>query len=900
MAFEFQGSTFLPSSSSTTWLPYNPTRTYFSCKRAKLDGLLSSWGNSRKRCLIRAVLSEKNDSSLNPSFIGFKKSYLQLCRKRNLSPFASADESVTVNGSPQASTSSDVEKMRIRLDDSRKQDCNDGLVQSLHDAARNFELAIKEHSASSKMRWFSTAWLGMDRNAWVKSLSYQASVYSLLQAACEISSRGDNRDKDVNVFVERSLLRQSAPLESLIRDKLLAKQPETYDWFWSQQIPVVTASFVNYFEQDPRFSAATALDGRGLSMDSGSTSVSLLMLALACLAAITKLGPAKVSCPQFFSIIPEVSGRLMDTLIEYVPISEAFESIKSIGLRREFLLHFGSRAAACRVKNDWGAEEVIFWVGLVQKQLQQAIDRERIWSRLTTSESIEVLEKDLAIFGFFIALGRSTQSFLSANGFEVLDDSLGSFIRYLIGGSVLYYPHLSSISSYQLYVEVVCEELDWLPFYPNNPGYLKPSDGHMNKREGPPNVEAIPQALDVCAHWIECFIKYSKWLESPSNVKAAKFLSVGHTKLTECMEELGIMKNEMLERNANISLEKSGSSNSSTTKRETESFDKALESVEEALKRLEQLLQELHLSSTNSGREHLKAACSDLEKIRKLKKEAEFLEASFRAKAAFLEQEADESRSSSNQREYLKGNNKKRAKTVNNRSNRTRRLWNLVPSTWQPDPESGIDGSEDAIGRHTSDIDVMNTELNEFHRFELLRNELIELEKRVQKSSEESETDEDPKDTDDAASSFRNRENSQLLQIQKKDNIIEKSIDKLKETSTDVWQGTQLLAIDVAAAMGLLRRVLIGDELTGKEKNALRRTLTDLASVVPIGVLMLLPVTAVGHAAMLAAIQRYVPSLIPSTYGQERLNLLRQLEKVKEMKTSEVNSDENTEEEEAE
>lgn len=44
---------------------------------------------------------------------------------------------------------------------------------------------------------------------------------------------------------------------------------------------------------------------------------------------------------------------------------------------------------------------------------------------------MQVLEKDLAIFGFFIALGRSTQSFLSANGFDVLDDSLGSFIRYI-------------------------------------------------------------------------------------------------------------------------------------------------------------------------------------------------------------------------------------------------------------------------------------------------------------------------------------------------------------------------------------------------------------------------------------------------------------------------------------
>lgn len=57
-----------------------------------------------------------------------------------------------------------------------------------------------------------------------------------------------------------------------------------------------------------------------------------------------------------------------------------------------------------------------------------------------------------------------------------------------------------------------------------------------------------------------------------------------------------------------------------------------------------------------------------------------------------------------------------------------------------------------------------------------------------------------------------------------------------------MWQGTQLLAIDVGAATGLLRRVLIGDELTEKEKKVLRRTMTDVASVVPIGVLMLLPV----------------------------------------------------------
>lgn len=64
----------------------------------------------------------------------------------------------------------------------------------------------------------------------------------------------------------------------------------------------------------------------------------------------------------------------------------------------------------------------------------------------------------------------------------------------------------------------------------------------------------------------------------------------------------------------------------------------ALENVEEALVKLETLIQEMHVSSTGSGKEHLKAACSDLEKIRKLKKEAEFLEASFRAKAASLQE----------------------------------------------------------------------------------------------------------------------------------------------------------------------------------------------------------------------------------------------------------------------
>ncbi|GJY47880.1 LETM1-like protein, partial [Tanacetum coccineum] len=529
-----------------------------------------------------------------------------------------------------------------------------------------------------------------------------------------------------------------------------------------------------------------------------------------------------------------------------------------------------------------------------------------------------VLDKDLAIFGFFIALGRRTQSYLSANNFETVPKPIEGLIRYLIGGSVLYYPQLSSISSYQLYVEVVCEELDWLPFYPGDIDTQKGSHGHKSK-QGPPNEEAIPVVLDVCSHWIQSFIKYSKWLENPSNVKAARFLSRGHNILQGSMEELGIPKKLMSESSTSNAFEITRSGTYAPLKRELDSFDKALESVDEALARLEELLQELHVSNSSSGKEHLKAACSDLEKMRKLKKEAEFLEASFRAKADSLRQGDDVASSVRNKRQSVKGKNRESSKIDTNvSSSKPDGLWNfLVPRPSPADLQSET-AYRSILKRHyriiinsgwegqsfktatdnmfyrapvTDDTGVL--ESNEIQRFELLRNELIELERRVERSAKRSESEEDDINTaEDSANYSKDSKGVQLVKVQEKEDIIGKSISKLKGTTTDVLQGTQLLAIDVGAATGLLRRAVIGDELTDKEKQALRRTLTDVASVIPIGILMLLPVTAVGHAAMLAAIQRYVPSLIPSTYGSERLDLLRQLEKVKEMETTESNSTE--------
>lgn len=78
----------------------------------------------------------------------------------------------------------------------------------------------------------------------------------------------------------------------------------------------------------------------------------------------------------------------------------------------------------------------------------------------------------------------------------------------------------------------------------------------------------------------------------------------------------------------------------------------------------------------------------------------------------------------------------------------------------------------------------------------------------------------------------------------------------------DAWRGTKLLGSDVAAALGLLQRGARGQSLSAREQRFLKRTLTDVASVIPIGIVMLLPITAVGHAFFLAMLQKYAPGLV--------------------------------------
>ncbi|KAL0010358.1 hypothetical protein SO802_005466 [Lithocarpus litseifolius] len=81
--------------------------------------------------------------------------------------------------------------------------------------------------------------------------------------------------------------------------------------------------------------------------------------------------------------------------------------------------------------------------------------------------------------------------------------------------------------------------------------------------------------------------------------------------------------------------------------------------------------------------------------------------------------------------------------------------------------------------------------------------------------------------------------------------------------------GTQLLFTDIRVAAELLVNQLRGYQVAERERKKLKRTLNDISSLIPVTILMLLPVSAIGHAAILAAIKRYIPFLIPSPYSSE-------------------------------
>eukprot|EP01024_Parvocaulis_polyphysoides_P049884 TRINITY_DN4856_c0_g1_i3.p1 TRINITY_DN4856_c0_g1~~TRINITY_DN4856_c0_g1_i3.p1 ORF type:complete len:689 (-),score=114.29 TRINITY_DN4856_c0_g1_i3:257-2323(-) len=127
------------------------------------------------------------------------------------------------------------------------------------------------------------------------------------------------------------------------------------------------------------------------------------------------------------------------------------------------------------------------------------------------------------------------------------------------------------------------------------------------------------------------------------------------------------------------------------------------------------------------------------------------------------------------------------------------------------------------------------------------------------------------------------------------------SINKLKQGGTFLVRGVNLLGQDLGNAGGLFSKAAFGSNLKPREVMTLRRTFFDFLLFFPFIVILIVPITPVGHVLVFGFIQRFFPNLFPSQFSNRRQQIMvkyeqlrKQLEKAEKSSTSQVEDDINS------
>ncbi|GFR42922.1 hypothetical protein Agub_g3923, partial [Astrephomene gubernaculifera] len=109
---------------------------------------------------------------------------------------------------------------------------------------------------------------------------------------------------------------------------------------------------------------------------------------------------------------------------------------------------------------------------------------------------------------------------------------------------------------------------------------------------------------------------------------------------------------------------------------------------------------------------------------------------------------------------------------------------------------------------------------------------------------------------------------------------LSESADKVVEAVTFASRGVKLLGSDVGTAARLFLKAALGNTLKPREVSALRRTARDLLTFIPFTVILLVPLTPLGHVLVFGFIQRYFPSFFPSQFSSRRQDIMIRYEEL--------------------
>ena len=93
-------------------------------------------------------------------------------------------------------------------------------------------------------------------------------------------------------------------------------------------------------------------------------------------------------------------------------------------------------------------------------------------------------------------------------------------------------------------------------------------------------------------------------------------------------------------------------------------------------------------------------------------------------------------------------------------------------------------------------------------------------------------------------------------------------------------RGVKMLGGDISASTRFFGRAVMGSTLRPREVQTIRRTTLDIFTFVPFIIILIIPLTPVGHVLIFSFIQRYFPALFPSQFSGRRQELMKKYEEL--------------------
>lgn len=110
---------------------------------------------------------------------------------------------------------------------------------------------------------------------------------------------------------------------------------------------------------------------------------------------------------------------------------------------------------------------------------------------------------------------------------------------------------------------------------------------------------------------------------------------------------------------------------------------------------------------------------------------------------------------------------------------------------------------------------------------------------------------------------------------------VKESFSKTKEGAEFYFRGFKLVGGDSLYAARLIRKAALGRTLLPREVRTLRRTGRDLLAVIPFSIILIAPLTPLGHVLIFSFLQRFFPDFFPSTFNERRQALMRRHEELR-------------------